>query len=1244
MAGDVFHTVELESKDRRPDYITYDSISFPRVTRDLPHASGEAELSNMWIVGFLHHEDHSGPEGPSAAQVREYERRFGARTTAGADRQTAAKLDKDRAKREAGDKAFTKEELLRMRELERQFKREAAEERRGPLSRREQRAVRLERSAYASENRKIRKALQLRGKGGRRQLELFGSSRQRNVVKSAALENLAYLERLEQQAAVIIQRAFRKFHRILFWNKWMLASKAAVAIQRTARGFIVRRLIRDWVKQREALITKAQSVIRGKLARDEVRREREYLASAATDVQRTFRGWLHRSRAARHRLGVYATDIQRVWRGVVARSRADRRFLDSQACVLQSTVRGWLCRLKFRHDLTEQSGAARRIQALFRSYRARVTRNELLWDRETRSRETWMAILRSEQRWADSEIERRVKLRTREALDDHVRVAELEWRKLCDQVALYEFDLVSLENERLKLSPRAVQQGWAVQLKEDTEQHREWVTDFKSKALFEGALRHRTLRDRRDKADSAAAELLALRRELETRWLDERNALWRRLNERRWAAEKLELAKRAADEKRRWKVKHFTETGKPDLRLTDQLHAITDGVGEKAESRVFSMATQSVLALLPPSAAGGVLGSGDVAESAARNRQLRLQAEHAALVASGALTAADAERQLALRNGEYGAGAGAGMGREGPWESQAERQSQQRLLTMGEVEAPHPRALPPITAGSPSLAGTVDAHGNFVGFHGGAPGSAAVLGTRVLSSSPPVPPESGASLAAIRAGQRRDRQAGLSARVEAPESPRSLAAAGQRGVGIGAADGSQFQAAGPSRSGSAADEEAEAEAQAAAAAMHAAAAERADALGRATWAADADVALAMAHGGGGGGSWEAPEGGDGDDVPRSRFEDEVVRARHGLGRMPAFMRSGLVSSQVGEQEAVAGTRASAQEAQELHALGALASLPPGLLASRRAGAAAAIARARAEGTVGETAVRNRRAERRAAIEEEIAEFNRQGVRVQRLADRLGAVSGAMETQQYGALLKPLFESMGRLMGRLNADPQTAALNHAVERDPDEPGSRPPSAAAAAAEGSRRAQGRALGRLSGAGSGAPIDPREASRSGSALMEPVDLAELPDDYKRRLGVGLGAAREGILARAGGGTLSRRAGDGQRSRRLPPLPQSRGGATAFEGAGAAAKRGGRGKFEVGFDASGDGSGVLEPTMLPASPDGRSRPEASAGGGPFASAARRVRRKRQQYASTIPWSLLDELEAEKDKLLEEQRRIERG
>jgi hypothetical protein len=481
--------------------------------------------------------------------VREYEKRFGVKRGADADAKVVAKMDKDRLKREAAVKAFTKEETKRLRELEAMFRREEAAKARGPLNQRQEKALKLSRSAYATENRKIRKVLQLRGKGGKRQLALFGSQQKKKVVQSAALENLAYLERLEQQAAVVIQRCFRKFHRVLFWNKWMRATKAAITIQKCARGYIIRRLVKDWVKQRESLITKAQSVIRGKLARDDVQRERSYLDAAATDVQRAFRGflWRYNARLAiRHR---EATRIQKLWRGVVARARADRVFLDAQVCKIQMIVRRWLQNLRFKRDISQHAYAATRIQALIRSYRARIRRNDLLWDRETRARETWMGIIRGEQHWLDKEIERRVKQRTREALDEQVKVADLEWRKVCDQVALYEFDLVSIEHERLKLSPRAVQQGWAEQLLSDSEQHREWVTEYKARALFEAGAKFRALRDRRDREDLLAADLLASRRECETRWLDERNALWRRLNERRWASEKLELAKRAADEK-----------------------------------------------------------------------------------------------------------------------------------------------------------------------------------------------------------------------------------------------------------------------------------------------------------------------------------------------------------------------------------------------------------------------------------------------------------------------------------------------------------------------------------------------------------------------------------------------------------------------------------------------------------------------------------------------------------------------
>lgn len=76
--GPLFHTVELSTEDKRPSYMPYERISFPRVARE-SSADPVAELGTMWMVGFLDHEKVEGPQGPSAAAVRQYEVRPGRR-------------------------------------------------------------------------------------------------------------------------------------------------------------------------------------------------------------------------------------------------------------------------------------------------------------------------------------------------------------------------------------------------------------------------------------------------------------------------------------------------------------------------------------------------------------------------------------------------------------------------------------------------------------------------------------------------------------------------------------------------------------------------------------------------------------------------------------------------------------------------------------------------------------------------------------------------------------------------------------------------------------------------------------------------------------------------------------------------------------------------------------------------------------------------------------------------------------
>ena len=70
---DVLRSVHLEADSGgRPSYMPYDKMRFPRVTRDAG-GDGAAELDSMWMVGFLDHEDDTGPTGPEVKAVREYE-------------------------------------------------------------------------------------------------------------------------------------------------------------------------------------------------------------------------------------------------------------------------------------------------------------------------------------------------------------------------------------------------------------------------------------------------------------------------------------------------------------------------------------------------------------------------------------------------------------------------------------------------------------------------------------------------------------------------------------------------------------------------------------------------------------------------------------------------------------------------------------------------------------------------------------------------------------------------------------------------------------------------------------------------------------------------------------------------------------------------------------------------------------------------------------------------------------------
>jgi hypothetical protein len=151
-------------------------------------------------------------------------------------------------------------EIARLRELEHQFLTEAAK--RGPSV-----ADRLATSAYVKENEKIRRALSLRGESGSRLARRLQHPAPRTL-KSTAMDNLLFLERLEAQAAIVIQRAYRRYQRIVFWARYNTERHAAIEIQRVYRGHCGRRAAFKYRRQRELLAVKCQAVARSRSTRD----------------------------------------------------------------------------------------------------------------------------------------------------------------------------------------------------------------------------------------------------------------------------------------------------------------------------------------------------------------------------------------------------------------------------------------------------------------------------------------------------------------------------------------------------------------------------------------------------------------------------------------------------------------------------------------------------------------------------------------------------------------------------------------------------------------------------------------------------------------------------------------------------------------------------------------------------------------------------------------------------------------
>lgn len=294
------------------------------------------------------------------------------------------------------------------------------------------------------------------------------------------MDNLLWLERLEAQAAVVIQRMYRGHLKAKFWKQYLRETKGALAFQIAWRRYWTRKVAKKQKAMFDMFATKVQAAERGRVERRKTMSMKQQMHEAASDIQRVFRGWFWRRKAKLRTRKRQHAKIARMWRGAKGRAIADRRFLDVKATIIQRTIRGsvggrarkffippcrrlthptfhstcsWLARKKYKVKRRNGSDACTRVQALFRGWSQRRRYHKRLWDESCAAITAWLALLKAEEIFLDEEVRAKIAHKTSHNVEVTLEARAAEWRLLESAVAEQELDYMSLVNERVKLSP-----------------------------------------------------------------------------------------------------------------------------------------------------------------------------------------------------------------------------------------------------------------------------------------------------------------------------------------------------------------------------------------------------------------------------------------------------------------------------------------------------------------------------------------------------------------------------------------------------------------------------------------------------------------------------------------------------------------------------------------------------------------------------------------------------------------------
>jgi len=577
----VFSTFNLNKDPSCSSYMPYDDVSYPKLRHskmsagnntdelgmEVPPPGGTndknpqafAELDSMWMVGFLHHNKKMKDEEQSK-ELEPFLRLPGSTVLPEAEkemRKVAERNLKGRIEKlgleprfDEGDKKggrsdnrskMSDEERMRLDELG------------DLLVKKRKRAKNPGMALYRQANRKINRVLMEKK-----------PLRHPPSMKSGLMEKMFEVERRETQAANIIQG---------FWHKYLIVKrlrdnfqkgKKIKVIQALVRGMITRKWLALWYKNRFLMIVQWQARIRRYIitAKDRKAKARDWEASIK--CQKCARMFIEKCKAKRRQLELATQRIQCMWRGIIARARCDKMWLDKQVTVLQAFARFAMAKGKFDEEKEEMYEAACLIERCYRGYYGRRRKNELLYERETLARTNQTRLFASdEQYWSDH-----VKLLQKRLKKLNLEEKNTELKKNCQDMFAYveeqEFAYLELVRQRDAVSPRAIEQGWVEELNTNIRDHRTWITKYKLECLFDTGLEQRGVEEEYERR-MLEINLAKKKHAFYAKWREEElEQIWARQQQLVYEMEDIWNRQKVADEKRKWNVKFFKPSGKPD--------------------------------------------------------------------------------------------------------------------------------------------------------------------------------------------------------------------------------------------------------------------------------------------------------------------------------------------------------------------------------------------------------------------------------------------------------------------------------------------------------------------------------------------------------------------------------------------------------------------------------------------------------------------------------------------------------